>query len=105
MKPKTILIVAGVLVGAYLLYTYTKKPTSTGKTVAIFDNLGADKAYLSTSGLKDNTGAPPAFVQYKTGLSNNSVTTYKFNTGDYDKLNFAQKFLLNIRIPAEYVLG
>jgi len=33
-------------------------------------------------------------------------TTYRFNAGDYNKLNFAQKFLLGTHIvPVSWVLG
>jgi hypothetical protein len=99
---KTVIVVGGVAVGAYILYSILKPTTTTAQTVDKFEAMGFN-SYLSPSGLKDNTGAPPAFVQSKI---DDTVTTYKFNTGDYDKLNFAQKFLLSTRlVPAEYVLG
>lgn len=97
MKDSTKLIigVAAVAGSLYLIHKFTQAPTSTGETVEKFDALGFN-AY-------EKGGA--AYVQYQP-LFSDTVTTYKFNEGDYDKLNFAQKLLLSTHIiPTSWILG
>jgi len=85
---------------AGLIYLYPKikaalNPTSAGKTSEIFQNLGA----TATTTAKDSPYGEASFVTY-------GNTTYKFLPGDWDRLNWAQKFLLTTHIgPASWVLG
>ena len=95
MDDETLLVLGVVAVGGFFLYKYlTKTPTTPSQTTNTFQNLG----YQATTGTSLLTGKEYSYV--KTGN-----TTYRFAVGDYDKLNFAQKFLLNIGTPARWVLG
>lgn len=84
MNFKNIALIAGVAVGAYVLYTVLKPKTTSAETTNIFSNAGFE-AYNSTSIYTPNV----TYANVKSG-----DTTYRFKTGDFDKLNIAQKFIL-----------
>lgn len=86
-----LLAVAGVA-GFFVLkkLNLLVSPTTISQTVDKFSAMG----YKSYQG--EATGA--AYVRV-------GPTTYKFNKGDYDRLNWAQKFLLSTKlVPAKWVL-
>lgn len=97
---KTLIYLLTLGIAAIFLIPELKKrlfPTTAAQTGQIFSNLGAT-TYPSTLTPKAE------MVQYTDIMG--TTTTYKFNQGDYDKLNLAQKILLNTKIvPVRWILG
>ena len=95
MDDETLIVLGVLAVGGFFVYKYlTKTPTTTAATTNIFSNLG----YQASTGTSQLTGKEYSYVK-------SGDTTYRLAVGDYDRLNFAQKFLLNIGTPAKWVLG
>jgi len=95
MDDETLLTLGVLAIGGFFLYKHlTKSPTTTGATATTFQNLG----YETSTGTSLLTGKEYAYIK-------SGDTTYRFAAGDYDKLNFAQKFLLNIGAPTRWILG
>jgi len=99
------LILAGVVaVGAIYFFPKIKAllfPTTTEETANKFSAMRYDASVGAETG--------NAFLTVKNqdwNLFNKDVATYSFSQGDYDKLNFAQKFLLSTHIiPTSWILG
>lgn len=87
MNSDTLISLAAVGVGGYFLWKYFGSGGSWNATTAA--------AALSNAGASVTTGGvyndPEALF-----ATTNSNTTYKFNPGDTQQLNFAQRFLISL---------
>lgn len=104
IKTADLIAVGAIAIGAIYFFPKIKAflfPTTTEETAQKFSSMGFD-SYTGTE-------TKNAFVQVKNqdwNLFNQDVATYSFAPGDYDKLNFAQKFLLSTHIiPTSWILG
>jgi hypothetical protein len=85
MKSEEILTIAGIAAGTYILSRVLKKPTTQSET--------------QESEATGTGGESAVFVR-------SGDATYRFAKGEYDKLNWAQKFLLSAHIlPTSWILG
>jgi hypothetical protein len=120
-----LILYGAVGVGGYFLLQKLGKiinPTTTNQTAEIFNAMhydsytAGDYAYLSDDANPQTSldTSAPLDILFKTPgtmflsklFPDKYTNTYRFGKGDYDKLNFAQKFLLTTHIvPVNWVLG
>ena len=112
MKTESLFILGGVAVLGYFVYKQFNKPITLSVTQAQdklsnFVKASETPEYLSSPEKAVYVGenvSDRVFYQVKTGAD--EVTTYSFAEGDYEKLNWAQKFLLSTKlVPTKWVLG
>lgn len=101
MARNDLIIGAAVLAGAFLIFKYfssRKTPTTQEQAVAAFQNAGAT-SYKATI-----PGSDAVYVSGGRNAAGENVT-YQFAPGDFDKLNFAQKFLIGADryIPGDWL--
>jgi len=92
MEDETVLVLVGVAVAGIAAYSLWKKmdaPWSTATGIQAVESAG-----MTTWTGTYNPGS--TMVNAKDGLFSGTNTTYKFNEGDFEKLNFAQKTLITI---------
>lgn len=101
MKTANFLLTAGFIgIAGYILYKELLKPRLAPVEVENRLSSFAKKDELVYKGTHEPENV---FYQTKTG---DTVTTYSFGKGDYERLNFAQRFLLSTKlVPTRWILG
>lgn len=89
MAKTTDLILIAMIAGAafFIWQNYQKNPTSQAQIQQAFRNAGFNDSQVRRSTIEGDANA--TFVESR-------GTTYRFAPGDFDKLNFAQKFLIGV---------
>lgn len=108
MDTDSILTIGAVAVGGYFLYQLLKPTTTQAQTEVNLSNLFKKDNVYQGSSETDSQNNPYVYLNTKSKnlIGQTTSTTYQFGSGDYDKLNFAQKLLLATKIvPTSWVLG
>lgn len=109
MKNSDYLLIGAAAIGVYLVYRQLNKGTTPESAARLFEQKGYNSEIINTTAA-NNTGINSNHVLSvytpKTGLfgENTGTRTYLFTQEELNRLNWAQKILLNIGVSPEWVL-